>query len=59
MEFMHKHDVVHRDIKGLNVLTTESGRIKVCDFGFSEIAHHEPHGKYLLRGECWSEVNLC
>ncbi|RKP08957.1 kinase-like domain-containing protein, partial [Thamnocephalis sphaerospora] len=38
LAFLHARDIIHRDIKGENLLVTENGRIKVCDFGFSRIA---------------------
>ena len=33
--FLTVHRVVHRDMKLNNVLVTEDGRLKVCDFGFA------------------------
>jgi serine/threonine protein kinase/DNA polymerase III delta prime subunit len=35
--FAHSRSTVHRDIKPTNVLVTEEGQVKLCDFGISKI----------------------
>jgi len=34
---LHKFNVIHRDLKLENILITEKGEIKLCDFGLSRI----------------------
>ncbi|KAI6205164.1 hypothetical protein M3Y94_00761500 [Aphelenchoides besseyi] len=35
LSHLHKHNVIHRDIKGQNVLLTDNAEIKLVDFGVS------------------------
>ncbi len=37
LDFIHKHNIVHRDIKLDNILIDLDNNIKICDFGVSKI----------------------
>ena len=36
MEFLHAHNVCHRDLKSANVLFDRKLHVKLCDFAFSK-----------------------
>ncbi|NXH19045.1 CDKL1 protein, partial [Bucco capensis] len=37
VNFCHKHNCIHRDVKPENILITKNSVIKLCDFGFARI----------------------
>jgi len=44
LEFAHDNGVLHLDIKPDNVLVARDGRVKVADFGISELSSLSGHG---------------
>ncbi len=33
LNYIHKSDIIHRDVKAANILVTNDGRVQLCDFG--------------------------
>ncbi|KAJ1770109.1 kinase subunit of RNA polymerase II carboxy-terminal domain kinase I [Coemansia sp. RSA 1813] len=40
LAFMHAHGILHRDIKGSNLLVNQHGQVKYVDFGLARSFHH-------------------
>lgn len=41
MQFLHSCNIIHRDLKSLNILLDAENRIRICDFGLSRRASDE------------------
>ena len=57
MQFLHSNNVIHRDLKTLNILKDENYLPRVADFGFSKIIHSNADSLSLqstngLKGTC-------
>ena len=47
--FIHKNNLIDRDIKGRNILVNTEGMVKLCDFGICKI-YHKDNMKHLRGG---------
>ena len=58
---LHRHDIVHRDIKSANVFLYSDGRVKLGDLNVSKVAHQrmlmtQTGTPYYAAPEVWKET---
>ncbi|CDF87281.1 BN860_02850g1_1 [Zygosaccharomyces bailii CLIB 213] len=50
LKYIHKDNVIHRDIKAANVLITNEGHVKLCDFGVAAQLNHTSLKRQTMAG---------
>ncbi|CAH1975462.1 unnamed protein product [Acanthoscelides obtectus] len=56
---LHENKVIHRDVKGSNILLTREGEVKLCDFGLSvNLRKQDETITAVLGSPCWMAPEL-
>lgn len=56
LSYLHNQGVLHRDIKGANILTTKDGQVKLADFGVAiklSETQEDPQGQEVVGSPYW------
>lgn len=54
--YLHEQGVIHRDIKGANILTNKDGCVKLADFGVASKATGAVNNDTVVGSPYWSEL---
>ena len=45
LQYIHRHSIVHRDLKLGNILISDTMQLKLCDFGLSTRVNYQGEKK--------------
>lgn len=54
--YLHEQGVIHRDIKGANILTNKDGCVKLADFGVASKTTAATNNDAVVGSPYWSEL---
>jgi serine/threonine protein kinase len=54
--YLHDQGVIHRDIKGANILTNKDGTVKLADFGVASTAAASVNDGAVVGSPYWSTL---
>lgn len=57
--YLHGRNVIHRDLKAANILTTKDGTVKLSDFGVSKEINFDEKDTSVAGTPNWSGLKHC
>ncbi|CAK4148505.1 unnamed protein product [Aphanomyces euteiches] len=59
LAYLHAQGVLHRDVKGANILTTKDGLVKIADFGVAIKLNEAQKSNSVVGSPYWSNSFIC
>lgn len=59
LKYCYDQSISHRDIKASNILFDSNGRVKVADFGLSELIGHDENFNEFNGSLCYASPEIC